>query len=72
MNQLLRTIDITRNRMSFEEVISKTEAHIHIIGINSDLFFTVDENRETFEQLKNINKKVLGKDPFTKSCLFVH
>lgn len=59
MNQLLRTIDITRNRMcTFEELISKTEAHIHIIGINSDLFFTANENRDTYEQLKKMNKKV--------------
>jgi len=52
MNQLLKTIDITRNRESFVAVASQIEADIHIIGINSDLFFTVKENRETYETLK--------------------
>jgi homoserine O-acetyltransferase len=52
MNQLLKTIDITRNRGSFEEVASKIEADIHIIGIDSDLFFTANENRITYEELK--------------------
>jgi homoserine O-acetyltransferase len=58
MNQLLKTIDITRNRGSFEEIVTKIEANIHIIGINSDLFFTANENKETFEELKKINKNV--------------
>lgn len=58
MNQLLKTIDITRNRESFVAVASKIEADIHIIGINSDLFFTVNENKETFEILKEHKKNV--------------
>jgi homoserine O-acetyltransferase len=52
MNQLLKTIDITRNRESFLAVASQIEADIHIVGINSDLFFTVKENKETYEELK--------------------
>jgi homoserine O-acetyltransferase len=52
MNQLLKTIDISRNRESFVSVASQIEADIHIIGINSDLFFTVNENKETYETLK--------------------
>jgi homoserine O-acetyltransferase len=58
MNQLLRTIDITRNKGSFEEIASKIEANIHIIGIDSDLFFTARENRATFEELKKYKNKV--------------
>ncbi|MFV8352326.1 alpha/beta fold hydrolase [Flavobacterium sp. XS2P14] len=58
MNQLLKTIDITRNRSSFENTIETIEAEIHIIAINSDLFFTASENKATFEQLQKINKKV--------------
>lgn len=58
MNQLLKTIDITRNRGSFEEVVAPITSNIHIIGVNSDLFFTVDENKETYKILKQINKKV--------------
>jgi homoserine O-acetyltransferase len=58
MNQLLKTIDITRNSDSFEEITSKIEADIHIIGINSDLFFTANENKATYEELKKYKKKV--------------
>ena len=58
MNQLLKTIDITRNRASFEEITSKIEADIHIIGINSDLFFTANENIATYEELKKYKNNV--------------
>jgi homoserine O-acetyltransferase len=62
MNQLLKTIDITRSRGSFEAIASKIEASIHIIGINSDLFFTANENKETYEELKKQNKNVTYKE----------
>ncbi|QSB26903.1 alpha/beta fold hydrolase [Flavobacterium sp. CLA17] len=58
MNQLLKTIDITRNSADFETLLSKTNADIHIIGINSDLFFTAKENRETYQELKKIKDNV--------------
>ncbi|MCD0463924.1 alpha/beta fold hydrolase [Flavobacterium sp. ENC] len=58
MNQLLKTIDITRNTADFETLLSKTTAAIHIIGINSDLFFTPKENRETYQELKKIKDNV--------------
>lgn len=52
MNQLLKTIDITRNSDSFENIVSKIDADIHIVGIDSDLFFGADENKATFYELK--------------------
>lgn len=58
MNQLLKTIDITRNRTSFESIITDIEADIHIIGINSDLFFTANENRETYHEIKKFKNNV--------------
>jgi len=58
MNQLLKTIDITRNSADFEALISKTTASIHIIGINSDLFFTPKENLETYQELKKFKDNV--------------
>lgn len=58
MNQLLKTIDITRDSDSFEVLASKIEADIHIIGIDSDLFFTVSENRATYEELKKYKNNV--------------
>jgi homoserine O-acetyltransferase len=38
-DESLKTIDITHNRSSFENTIETVEAEIHIIAINSDLFF---------------------------------
>lgn len=58
MNQLLKTIDITRNTADFGTLLSKTNAAIHIIGINSDLFFTPKENRETYQELKKFKDNV--------------
>jgi homoserine O-acetyltransferase len=58
MNQLLKTIDITRNRSSFENTIETVEAEIHIIAINSVCFFTASENKATFEIIQKRIKKV--------------
>lgn len=58
MNQLLKTIDITRNGEDFQTLMSKTNADIHIIAIDSDLFFTPKENRETFQDLKKFKENV--------------
>ena len=49
MNQLLRTIDVTKGRD--ENVLDTIKANIHIIGVDSDLFFTAEENKETHKQL---------------------
>jgi homoserine O-acetyltransferase len=58
MNQLLKTIDITRERDSFTAIASKIQANIHIIGIDSDLFFTANENRATYVELKKYKDNV--------------
>ncbi len=58
MNQLLKTIDITRGRDSFGATASTIEADIHIIGIDSDLFFTAKENRTTYQELKKYKENV--------------
>ncbi|AUS05711.1 bifunctional aspartate kinase/homoserine dehydrogenase I [Pseudotamlana carrageenivorans] len=51
MNQLLKTIDVTKGRTENFNVLENIEANIHIIGVDSDLFFTAEENRETQKQL---------------------
>ncbi|MFH6961517.1 alpha/beta fold hydrolase [Flavobacterium plurextorum] len=58
MNQLLKTIDITRDSEDFETLLSKTKAAIHIVAINSDLFFTPKENLETYNELKKFKENV--------------
>ena len=52
MNQVLRTIDITQGKQDFIQVASKITSNIHIITINSDLFFKPEENWETYVDLK--------------------
>ncbi len=58
MNQLLRTIDITRNGESDFEKLQSSDTKIHIVGVNSDLFFTAEENKETYRKLALANTNV--------------
>ncbi|OCB75167.1 bifunctional aspartate kinase/homoserine dehydrogenase I [Flavobacterium crassostreae] len=58
MNQLLKTIDITRNQESLETIIARVEANMYIVGINSDLFFTAKENKETYNEIKKFKNNV--------------
>ncbi len=58
MNQVLKTIDITQNRGAFLEVASKISSDIHIITINTDLFFKSDENWDTYVELKSVKDNV--------------
>lgn len=58
MNRLLKTIDITRGRESFEKVVAPITANIHIISINTDIFFSPDEDIETYKRLKLIKENV--------------
>ena len=51
MNQLLKTIDVTNSGNKKIEILDKIEANIHIIGVDSDLFFTAEENKETHKKL---------------------
>ncbi len=72
MNQILRTIDITKNRASFVEVAKTIKSTIHIVTINSDLFFKAEDNWNTYIDLKlhkeNVNihevKSIHGHDAF--------
>ncbi|AXG69736.1 homoserine O-acetyltransferase [Kordia sp. SMS9] len=58
MNQLLKTIDITRGRGPLETVASKIAGNIHIISINSDIFFSPDEDIETYRRLKRFKENI--------------
>ncbi|KJD35414.1 aspartate kinase [Tamlana sedimentorum] len=51
MNQLLKTIDVTKGRGDNFNVLDVIKANIHIVGVDSDMFFTAEENRETHKQL---------------------
>ena len=58
MNQILRTIDICEGRGEFLEVASKINSCIHLVTINSDLFFKPEENWNTYVELKGIKENV--------------
>lgn len=57
MNQLLKTIDVTKGGKAIN-VLETIEADIHIIGVDSDLFFTAEENRETHKELATVHSNV--------------
>lgn len=57
-NQLLKTIDITRNGEEAFLKLQQSDTKIHIIGVDSDLFFTARENKETYKQLAQANSNV--------------
>lgn len=58
INQLLKTIDISRGYENFEAAAQALESHVHIVSINTDLFFIPEENRQTFKALYIMEKKV--------------
>ncbi|MEM9144097.1 MAG: aspartate kinase, partial [Bacteroidota bacterium] len=58
MNQLLKTIDITRHGDQAFNALQQSDTNIHIIGVDSDLFFTAKENKETFKRLAQANSNV--------------
>jgi homoserine O-acetyltransferase len=62
MNHLLSTIDITRNEeVKFEDIISKIKGNIFIVSVDSDLFFTDYQNRETFYKACRIKENIFFK-----------
>ena len=58
MNHLLRTNDITRGRTDFVTLTKNLETKIHIVAVDSDLFFTADENLQTYQDLKSSKNTV--------------
>ncbi|TLP78811.1 bifunctional aspartate kinase/homoserine dehydrogenase I [Maribacter sp. ACAM166] len=58
MNQLLKTIDITRSGEQNFINLQNSETNIHIVGVDSDMFFTAQENKDTFKQLAQAKSNV--------------
>ena len=50
MNHLLSSINIERGGKSALDIIEKIPAEIHLIAIDSDLFFTPTEDKKTFQK----------------------
>ena len=58
MNHLLASVDISRIGESIEKVIRSIESDIHLIAIDSDIFFTPEEDQKTFKIGRNLKKKI--------------
>lgn len=58
MNQLLKTIDVTRSGDENFNKLQNSATNIHIIGVDSDMFFTAQENKDTFKQLAQAKSNV--------------
>ena len=61
MNHLLGSIDICHDRDSFETLVEKVTGNIFIVSIDTDLFFTHEDNRETYRRLLNVKPNVFFK-----------
>ena len=58
MNQLLKTVDVTQNGEKNFADLASIEASIHLIAVDSDLFFTAEENRKTYKELAKTKTNV--------------
>lgn len=56
LNHILSNIDITQGTDHLEGIATTITAHIHIISIDSDGFFTCQENQKTYQRLKPLKK----------------
>ena len=52
VNHLLASINIERNGENAQDLIKKIEGEIHLIAVDSDLFFTPIEDQKTYEMIK--------------------
>ncbi|SCY91329.1 alpha/beta fold hydrolase [Flavobacterium caeni] len=58
MNHLLRTINIVRAGDAFLDTAARIESSIHLIAVDSDLFFIPSETRQTYEVLSVVKPNV--------------
>ena len=58
MNHLLSTINIERSGRTAVEIIQTISADIHLIAIDSDLFFTAKEDQKTTEFVKPVKENI--------------
>ena len=52
MNHLLKTTDIFKNKNQ-AEVIKSITSNIHLISVDSDYFFTANEIKTAYQEIKN-------------------
>ncbi|WP_296324218.1 alpha/beta fold hydrolase [Winogradskyella sp.] len=72
MNQVLKTINVANDNETFLDAAKEITSTIHIVTINSDLFFKPEENWKTYVDLKPLKdnlsiyeiKSIHGHDAF--------
>jgi homoserine O-acetyltransferase len=58
VNHLLSSINIERNGENAYDLIKKITAEIHLISIDSDLFFTPIEDQQTYQRVKPLKESI--------------
>ncbi|WP_235942628.1 alpha/beta fold hydrolase [Salinimicrobium oceani] len=58
MNHLLTTIDISGGKGETSVVAKEISGNIHLVGIDSDLFFLPEEIRKTYRELSEVKENV--------------
>ena len=58
MNHLLKSIDVTNENESSINTLSTIKSSIHMVSVDSDLFFTAEENLHTFIALFKVKKNI--------------
>ena len=58
MNQLLRSTDITRGGKGFIKIASNINSEIHLVCVDSDLFFLPDDDKKTYNLLSKSKKDI--------------
>ena len=58
MNHLLSSINIERSGRTAVQIIQEISAEIHLIAIDSDLFFTALEDQKTMELIKPVKENI--------------
>ncbi|MBT5099014.1 MAG: bifunctional aspartate kinase/homoserine dehydrogenase I, partial [Polaribacter sp.] len=58
MNHLLKSIDVTKENESSINTLSTIKSSIHMVSVDSDLFFTAEENLHTFIALFKVKKNI--------------
>jgi homoserine O-acetyltransferase len=58
MNFIQKYNDLCRNRADFNSVMKSIKANIHIIGIDTNSIYSIDENQNTFVRLQKIGSNV--------------
>jgi homoserine O-acetyltransferase len=62
MTHLLSSVDISKKYDRIEEALESIKSKVIMIGIDSDLFFVAEDNKETVKLLQQKNKEAVYKE----------